>query len=78
MLLFGTEVYLGNCLHGLSLPDAKVVTHEGISGVGKVVGSMGSHRKEYRGMGGRSKLGVAEDLTPGKSHLYKATPTPIM
>ena len=26
----------------------------------------------------RSELGVAEDSTPGKSRLYKATPTPIM
>ena len=26
----------------------------------------------------RSELGVAEDSTPGKSRLYKATPTSIM
>ena len=78
LLLLRTKVYLGYRPHGVGLPNAKVVTHEGISGIWEVVGRTGRHWKEYRGMEGRSKLGVAEDLTPGKSCLYKATPTPIM
>ena len=78
LFLFRAEVYLGDCPHGLGLPDTKVVTHKSISGVGEVVGRMGSHWKEYRSEDGRSELGVAEDLTLGKSHLYKATPTLIM
>ena len=50
LLLFRTEVYLGNCPHGLGLSDVKVVTHKGISGIREVVGSTGSHWKEYGGV----------------------------
>ena len=78
LLLFRAEVYLGDRLHGLGLPDTKGVTHKGITSIREVVGSTGSHCKEYREVDSRSELGVAEDSTPGKSCLYKATPTLIM
>ena len=46
LLLLRAEVYLGDHPHGVGLPDLKIVTHKGISGVGEVVGSMRSHWKE--------------------------------
>ena len=78
LLLLQMKVYLGDCPHGIGFPDLKVVSNKDVPWVGKVVGSTGSHWKKCGGVEGRSKLGVAEDSTLGKSHLYKATPTPIM
>ena len=56
-----------------SLGPPRTLRLSTMSGViqGMLRKSIGSREK-------RSELGVAEDSTPGKSHLYKATPILIM
>ena len=64
--------------HRVGLEDAILRASKDVPAVNDV-GSNARHADEEFGSGKkRSELGVAEDSTPGKSRLYKATPTSIM
>ena len=62
----------------VSLEDAILRTPKDVAAVDDITGNTRHAEEEFRGVEGRSELGVAEDSTPGKSCLYKATPTSIM
>ena len=71
-------VYTRDGAHRVGLEDAILRTPKDVAAVNNVWGNA-RHAEEEFGYGKqRSELGVAEDLTPGKSRLYKATPTSIM
>ena len=72
------EIQTGNGVDCIGLPHMGVVLHKGVLLINVVAGSTGNHGEEFRGVEGKHKLKVAEDLTPEKSCLYRATPTPIM
>ena len=62
----------------IGLEDAILRTPKGVAAVNDIAGNTRHVEEECRSVDGRSELGVAEDSTPGKSRLYKATPTPVM
>ena len=71
-------VYTRDGAHRVGLEDAVLRTPKDVATVDDVW-SNAKHAEEEVGYGRRrSELGVAEDSTPGKSRLYKATPTSIM
>ena len=70
-------VYTRDGAHRVGLEYAILETPKDVAAVDDV-GSNTRHAEEEFGYGKeRSELGVAEDSTPGKSRLYKATPTSI-
>ena len=62
----------------VGLEDAILRTLKDVAAVDDVAGNTRHAEEELEGREERSEFGVAEDSTPGKSRLYKATPTPIM
>ena len=62
----------------VGLEDVILRTPKDVMTVDDVAGNTRHVEEEFGGMEGRSELGDAEDLTPGKSCISKATPTPIM
>ena len=76
--MFLAMVYMRDGAHRVSLEDAILRTPKDVAAVDDV-GSNARHAEEEFGSRKRkSELGVAEDSTPGKSRLYKATPTSVM
>ena len=64
--------------HRVGLEDTILRTPKDVPAVDDIWSNT-RHAEEEFGCGKkRSELGVAEDSTPGKSRLYKATPTSIM
>ena len=71
-------VYTRDGAHRVSLEDAVLRAPKDITTVDDIRSNT-RHAEEEFGYGEeRSELGVAEDSTPGKSRLYKATPISIM
>ena len=62
----------------VGLEDTILRTPKDVAAVDDVRSDMRHAKEESGSRGRRSELGVAEDSTPGKSCLYKATPTSIM
>ena len=62
----------------VGLEDALLRTSKDVAAVDNVGSNTRHAEEEFGGRQERSELGVAEDSTPGKSCLYKATPTSIM
>ena len=62
----------------IGLEDAILRTPKDVVAVDNVGRNARHVEEEFGGRKGRSELGVAKDSTQGKSHLYKATPIPIM
>ena len=60
-----------------SLEDAILRTPKDVPAVDDVGSDARHDEEEFGGRKKKSELGVAEDSTPGKSRLYKATPTSI-
>ena len=57
----------------VGLEDAILRTPKDVVAVNDVAGNTRHVEEELGGIERRSELGVAEDSTPGKSRLYKAT-----
>ena len=64
--------------HRVSLEDAILRTPKDVTTVDDIWSNTRHVEEEFGSRKKRSELGVAEDSTPGKSRLYKATPTSIM
>ena len=71
-------VYTRDGAHRVGLEDAILRTPKDVAAIDDVGSNTGHDEEECRSRRRRSELGVAEDSTPGKSRLYKATPTSIM
>ena len=63
--------------HRVGLENAIFRTSKDVAAIDDIR-SNARHVEEFGSRKKRSELGVAEDSTPGKSRLYKATPTSIM
>ena len=63
--------------HRVGFEDAILRTPKDVVGVDDVGSNARHAEEEFGSRKERSELGVAEDSTPGKSRLYKATPTSI-
>ena len=61
----------------VGLEDAILRTPKDIMTVNDVGSNTRHVEEEFGSREKKSELGVAEDSTPGKSRLYKATPTSI-
>ena len=78
MLILLALVYTRDGAHRVGLEYTILRTPKDVATVNDV-GSNTRHAEEELGSRRRrSELGVAEDSIPGKSRLYKATPTSIM
>ena len=77
-MMFLAMVYTRDGAHRVGLEDAILRTPKDVAAVDDVGGDARHAEEEFGSRERRSKLGVAEDSTPGKSCLYKATPTLIM
>ena len=64
--------------HRVGLEDAILRTPKDVAAVDNIGSNTRHDEEEFGSRKKRSELGVAEDSTPGKSRLYKATPTSIM
>ena len=64
--------------HRVGLEDAILRTPKDVAAVDNIGSNTRHVEEEIGSREERSELGVAEDSTPGKSRLYKATPTSIM
>ena len=71
-------IYTRDGAHRLSLKDTILVTPKDVATVNNVGSNARHAEEEFGSRKKKSELGVAEDSTPGKSRLYKATPTSIM
>ena len=71
-------VYTRDGAHRVGLEDAILRTSKDVAAVNDVGSDMRHAEEEFGSREKRSELGVAEDSTPGKSRLYKATPISIM
>ena len=63
--------------HRIGLEDTVPRTSKDVPAVDDIWSNTRHAEEEFRSGEKRSELGVAEDSTPGKSRLYKATPTSI-
>ena len=64
--------------HRVSLEDAILRSPKDVAAVDDIGSNARHDEEEFGSREKRSELGVDEDSTPGKSRLYKATPTSIM
>ena len=64
--------------HRVGLENAIFRTPEDVAAVDNIGSNARHGEQEFGSRKDKSELGVAEDSTPGKSRLYKATPIPIM
>ena len=71
-------VYTRDGAHRVGLEDAILRTPKDVAAVDDVGSNARHTEEEFGSRKKKSELGVAEDSTPGKSRLYKATPTSIM
>ena len=71
-------VYTRDGAHGVGLEDAILRTPKDVATVDNIWSNTRHAEEEFGSRMERSEFGVAEDSTPGKSRLYKATPTSIM
>ena len=76
--MFLAMVYTQDGTRRVSLEDAVLRTPKDIAAVNDIAGNTRHVEEEFGSRKKRSELGVAEDSTPGKSRVYKATPTSIM
>ena len=77
MLVSLAVVYTRDSAHRVGLEDTILRTSKDVPAVDDVGSDTRHEEEEFRSGKKRSELGVAEDSTPGKSRLYKATPTSI-
>ena len=77
-MIFLAMVYTRDGTHGVGLEDTILRTPKDVVAVDDIRSNTRHAEEEFGSRKKRSELGVAEDSTPGKSHLYKATPTSIM
>ena len=71
-------VYTRDGAHRVGLEDAILRTSKDVAAIDDVGSNTRHAEDEFGSRKRRSELGVAEDSTPGKSRLYKATPISIM
>ena len=71
-------VYTRDSAHRVGFEDTILKTPKDVTAVNDIWSNTRHAEEEFGSREKRSELGVAEDLTPGKSRLYKATPTSIM
>ena len=71
-------VYTRDGAHRVGLEDAILRTPKDVPAVDDIGSNTRHVEEEFGSRQKRSELGVAEGSTPGKSRLYKATPTSIM
>ena len=64
--------------HRVGLEDTILMTPKDVPAVDDIGSNTRHDEEDFGSRKKRSELGVAEDSTPGKSRLYKATPTSIM
>ena len=76
--MFLAMVYTRDGAHRVGLEDAILRTSKDVAAVDNVGSNTGHAEEEFGSRRKRSELGVAEDSTPEKSRLYKATPTSAM
>ena len=76
--MFLAMVNTRNGAHRVGLEDAILRTPKDVATINDVWSNARHAEEEIGSREERSELGVAEDSTPGKSRLYKATPTSIM
>ena len=76
--MFLAMVYTRDGAHRVGLEDAILRTPKDVATVDDIWGNTRHAEEEFGSRKKKSELGVAEDSTPGKSRLYKATPTSIM
>ena len=71
-------VYTRDGVHRVGLEDAILRTAKDVAAVNDVGSDTRHAEEEFGSRKKKSELGVAEDSTPGKSRLYKATSTSIV
>ena len=71
-------VYTRDGAHRVGLEDAILRTPEDVAAIDNVGSNTRHAEEEFGSRMKRSELGVAEDSTPEKSRLDKATPTSVM
>ena len=71
-------VYARDGAGRIGLEDTILRTSKDVAAVDDIGSNMRHAEEEFGSRERRSELGVAEDSTPGKPRLYKATPIPIM